>query len=64
MRGYRSPASGTDFWSYATLCIVILFWSGNFIVGRAVNGVIPPFWFRLAGMMDWTTAILIFAEPL
>ena len=42
--------------SYATLCLVILFWSGNFIVGRAVNGVIPPFTLAL---VRWTGALLI-----
>ncbi|WP_238474171.1 DMT family transporter [Altericroceibacterium spongiae] len=52
----RSPASGTDLWSYATLCIVILFWSGNFIVGRAVNGVIPPFTLAL---VRWSGALVI-----
>lgn len=52
----RSPAGGTDLWSYATLCIVILFWSGNFIVGRAVNGVIPPFTLAL---VRWSGALLI-----
>ncbi|TWD04444.1 drug/metabolite transporter (DMT)-like permease [Sphingobium sp. AEW010] len=52
----RSPASGTDLWSYATLCIVILFWSGNFIVGRAVNGVIPPFTLAL---VRWSGALAI-----
>ena len=52
----RSPASGADLWSYATLCIVILFWSGNFIVGRAVNGVIPPFTLAL---VRWSGALVI-----
>ncbi|WP_223805359.1 DMT family transporter [Tsuneonella flava] len=42
-------------WPYATLCIVILFWSGNFIVGRAVNGVIPPF---TLAFVRWTGALL------
>jgi drug/metabolite transporter (DMT)-like permease len=52
----RSPAHGTDLWPYATLCIVILFWSGNFIVGRAVNGVIPPFTLAL---VRWSGALAI-----
>jgi len=42
-------------WPYATLCIVILFWSGNFIVGRAVNEVIPPF---TLAFVRWTGALL------
>lgn len=46
----------SDLWSYATLCIVILFWSGNFIVGRAVNGVIPPF---TLAFVRWSGALLI-----
>jgi len=59
----RSPASSTDLWSYASLSIVILFWSGNFIVGRAVNGVIPPFTLAL---VRWSGALLLllpFAWP-
>lgn len=36
--GRRSPL-----YSYATLAIVMLFWSGNFIVGRAVQDMVPPF---------------------
>lgn len=56
MRDNRSFTSGTDLWSYATLCIVMLFWSGNFIVGRAVNGVISPFTLAL---MRWSGALLI-----
>jgi drug/metabolite transporter (DMT)-like permease len=46
----------SDLGSYATLCIVILFWSGNFIVGRAVNGVIPPF---TLAFVRWSGALLI-----
>ncbi len=56
MHDDRSPATRTDLWSYATLCIVILFWSGNFIVGRAVNGVIPPFTLAL---VRWCGALVI-----
>tara|TARA_Y100000815_G_scaffold35576_1_gene29503 strand:+ start:437 stop:1393 length:957 start_codon:yes stop_codon:yes gene_type:complete len=63
IRENRSPAPRSDIWSYATLCIVILFWSGNFIVGRAVNGVIPPFTLAL---VRWSGALLVllpFAWP-
>lgn len=42
--------------SYAKLCVVILFWSGNFIVGRAVNGVVPP---CTLAFVRWTGALLI-----
>ena len=42
--------------SYATLALVILFWSGNFIVGRAVNGVIPPF---TLAFVRWAGAALL-----
>lgn len=55
MRDNRSLTSGTNLWSYATLCIVILFWSGNFIVGRAVGGVIPPFTLAL---VRWSGALM------
>ncbi len=56
MHTNRSPAARTNIWSYATLCIVILFWSGNFIVGRAVNGIIPPFTLAL---VRWSGALVI-----
>ncbi|WP_237437597.1 DMT family transporter [Altericroceibacterium endophyticum] len=52
----RAPASGTALWSYATLWIVILFWSGSFIVGRAMSGVIPPFTLAL---VRWSGALAI-----
>ena len=41
----------------------MLFWSGNFIVGRAVHGAIPPFTLAL---VRWTGAALLvlpFALP-
>ena len=50
-----SRIAGSDAWSYATLCIVILFWSGNIIVGRAVSGVIPPF---ILAFVRWSGAVL------
>lgn len=41
-----APASAawTRLWSapYLLLALTMLFWSGNFIVGRAVNGAVPP----------------------
>ncbi|MDF7775343.1 DMT family transporter [Sphingomonas sp. AOB5] len=49
--------------AYAMLAIVMLFWAGNSIVGRAIHGQIPPLtlaWFR------WTGALLVllpFALP-
>lgn len=42
--------------SYAALSVVILFWSGNFIVGRAVSGTIPPF---TLAFVRWMGALLI-----
>jgi drug/metabolite transporter (DMT)-like permease len=43
---WRSP--------YLLLCLAPLFWSGNFIVGRAVHGVVPPvalaFWRWTGGL--------------
>jgi len=36
--------------------LVMLFWSGNFIVGRAVNGAVPPF---TLAFVRWTGAALI-----
>ncbi len=49
--------------SYMSLAFVMLFWSGNFIVGRAVHGAIPPFTLAL---VRWTGAALLvlpFALP-
>ncbi|MBW2182079.1 MAG: EamA family transporter, partial [Deltaproteobacteria bacterium] len=41
---------------YLLLTLTVLFWSGNFILGRGVHDVIPPiamsFW-------RWTIALLI-----
>lgn len=42
--------------SYGALALVMLFWSGNFIVGRAVNGVIPPF---TLAFVRWAGAALL-----
>lgn len=43
-------------WPYLLLALTSLFWAGNFIVGRAVNGMVPPvalaFW-------RWTGGFLI-----
>lgn len=49
----RSPL-----YSYATLAAVMLFWSGNFIVGRAVQGAVPPFTLAL---VRWSGAALVLA---
>jgi drug/metabolite transporter (DMT)-like permease len=44
--------------AYVALALAALFWSGNFIVGRAVHGRVPPvglaFW-------RWTIALLVLA---
>lgn len=51
------PAQSAGSWrSYVLLAIVMLLWSGNMIVGRAVNGDIPPFTLAL---IRWTGAGLI-----
>jgi len=44
--------------SYATLALVMLFWSGNFIVGRVVQGHVPPLTLAL---FRWTGAALLLA---
>ena len=49
--------------SYTTLVLVMLLWSGNIIVGRAVHGTIPPF---TLAFVRWTGATLLalpFALP-
>jgi drug/metabolite transporter (DMT)-like permease len=42
--------------AYLLLVLAVLFWSGNFVLGRSVNNVIPPislaFW-------RWTGALII-----
>lgn len=40
------------------LCIVMLFWAGNSIIGRAVRGEIPPF---TLAFVRWTGALLLVA---
>ncbi len=45
-----------DYRAYAMLALVMLFWAGNAIVGRAVRGDIPPFTLAL---VRWTGAFLI-----
>lgn len=42
--------------AYAMLGLVMLFWAGNSIVGRAVRGDIPPFTLAL---VRWTGALLV-----
>jgi drug/metabolite transporter (DMT)-like permease len=48
---------------YVLLVLTVLFWSGNFIVGRAITGTVPPitlaFW-RWAGAL---CLVLIVARP-
>jgi len=43
-------------YSYTTLALVMLFWSGNFIVGRAVQGLVPPF---TLAFVRWAGAALV-----
>lgn len=54
----RSPA-----FSYSTLAAVLLFWSGNMIVGRAVSGLIPPFTFAFVRWAGAALLVLPFAWP-
>lgn len=49
-------AARPDWRSYAMLALVMLLWSGNMIVGRAVRGDIPPFTLAL---LRWTGAALV-----
>tara|TARA_B100000614_G_scaffold209593_1_gene192528 strand:- start:447 stop:1349 length:903 start_codon:yes stop_codon:yes gene_type:complete len=48
---------------YLLLTLTILFWSGNFIIGRAVHGHVPPvglaFWRWFGGCV----LLLVFARP-
>lgn len=62
-----SPAHVADarpVWlSYASLAVVMLFWSGNFIVGRAMQGAIPPFTLAFVRWFGASVLILPFAWP-
>ena len=49
--------------SYMSLAFVMLFWSGNFIVGRAVHGAIPPFTLALVRWTGAAMLVLPFALP-
>lgn len=56
----RAPSTATGFFdnAYLLLTLTPLFWAGNFVLGRAVAGHIPPIglaWLR------WTFAALIMA---
>ncbi|WP_414900708.1 DMT family transporter [Sphingomonas flavalba] len=48
----------TDLRAYAMLALVMLFWAGNAIVGRAVRDDIPPFTLAL---VRWGGALLVVA---
>ena len=47
-----------EYRAYAMLALVMLFWAGNSIVGRAVRDDIPPFTLAL---VRWTGALIILA---
>jgi drug/metabolite transporter (DMT)-like permease len=53
----RAPVLLRTLWSapYILLTLAVLFWSGNFIVGRAVSDLVPPvalaFWRWTAGLV-------------
>ncbi|AZI37658.1 hypothetical protein NT2_06_02460 [Caenibius tardaugens NBRC 16725] len=63
MPAHTQVSNQTRWLSYASLVFVMLFWSGNFVVGRAVQGAIPPFTLAL---VRWSGAVLLvlpFAWP-
>jgi len=56
-----APTSNTLLRAYAFLVVVMLFWAGNAIVGRAVRDDIPPFTLALVRWAGATTILLPFA---
>jgi len=48
--------SRTGFYAYLSLAIVMLFWAGNSIVGRAIRTDIPPF---TLAFLRWTIALAV-----
>ncbi len=52
------PAAPAPWISYATLALVMLFWSGNFIAGRLVQGHVPPLTLAL---FRWSGAAFLLA---
>lgn len=50
----RNDRAGGPFVPYLLLALAALFWSGNFIVGRAVQGHIPP-----VGLAFWRWALAL-----
>ncbi|MGH6912158.1 MAG: DMT family transporter [Geminicoccales bacterium] len=60
--GARAPAAWLAS-PYLLLALAILFWAGNFVVGRAARGVLPPIAFNF---WRWTIALAVllpFAWP-
>lgn len=51
-----TAASRRHWLSFATLAVVMLLWSGNAIVGRAVRDAVPPF---TLAFVRWSGALLI-----
>ncbi len=51
-----SPAARRQALSFAALAVVMLLWSGNSIVGRAVRDDVPPF---TLAFVRWTGALVI-----
>ena len=41
---------------YILLVLATLLWGGNFVIGRAVSGAIPP----NTGLLRWCVAFIIF----
>jgi drug/metabolite transporter (DMT)-like permease len=56
MHSDKHPSEGHHWRAFAMLGVVMLFWAGNSIVGRAVRDDIPPF---TLAFVRWTCASLI-----
>lgn len=63
MLGSTPANQRTRTWSYVTLAIVMLLWSGNVIIGRAINESIPPFTLAFVRWSGATLIIFPFARP-
>ncbi|MBW8910621.1 MAG: DMT family transporter [Sphingomonas sp.] len=53
-----AAARGRARYAYATLALVMLFWAGNSIVGRAIRDDIPPFTLALVRWMGASAVLL------
>jgi len=53
---HTTPGPTGDGRAIAALCLATLFWSGNFIAGRALGGSVPPLELN---MMRWVLCLLL-----